>query len=69
MLVILTRDNILSVNQVCPGCLLANQQGTPRWHHGELGCGHSVDRVDQRQAKVYECEMGFQVTEVDGQPA
>ncbi|MDJ0732329.1 MAG: hypothetical protein QNJ33_20340 [Crocosphaera sp.] len=69
MLVILTHDNILSVNQVCPGCLLADQQGTPRWHHGKLGCGHSLDRVDTRQAKVYECEMGFQVTEVDGQPA
>ena len=65
MLVILTHDNILSVNQVCSGCLLADQQGTPRWHHGELGCGHSLGKVDTRQAKVYECEMGFQVTEVD----
>ncbi|CCQ51007.1 hypothetical protein WH8501_27705 [Crocosphaera watsonii WH 8501] len=66
MLVILTHDNILSVNQVCSGCLLADQQGTPRWHHGELGCGHSLGKVDSRQAKVYKCEMGFQVTEVDG---
>ena len=66
MLVILTDDNILSVNQVCSGCLLADQQGTPRWHHGELGCGHSLGKVDSRQAKVYKCEMGFQVTEVDG---
>ena len=66
MLVILTHDNILSVNQVCSGCLLADQQGTPRWHHGELGCGHSLGKVDSRQAKVYKCEMGFQVTEVEG---
>ena len=66
MLVILTHDNILSVNQVCSGCLLADQQGTPRWHHGELGCGHSLGKVDSRQAKVYKCEKGFQVTEVDG---
>ena len=66
MLVILTHDNILSVNQVCSGCLLADQQGTPRWHHGELGCGHSLGKVDSRQAKVYKCEMGFQVNEVDG---
>ena len=66
MLVILTHDNILSVNQVCSGCLLADQQGTPRWHHGELGCGHSLGKVDSRQAKGYKCEMGFQVTEVDG---
>ena len=65
MLVILTHDNILSVNQVCSGCLLADQQGTPRWNHGELGCGHSLGRVNSRQAKVYQCEMGFQVTEVD----
>ncbi len=69
MLVILTRDNILSVNQVCPGCLLADQKGTPRWHHGQLSCGHSLNKVDTQQAKVYECEMGFQLAEVEGQLA
>ncbi|MGB5593018.1 MAG: hypothetical protein WBM32_15330 [Crocosphaera sp.] len=69
MLVILTRDNILSVKQVCSSCLLADQKGFPRWHHGKLGCGHSLDKVDNRQAAVYECEMGFQVAEVDAQPA
>ena len=69
MLVILTRDNILSVNQVCSSCLLADQKGTPRWHHGKLGCGHSLDKNDPQQAAVYECEMGFQVAEVEGQPA
>jgi hypothetical protein len=69
MLVILTRDNILSPKQVCSGCLLADQKGKPRWHHGKLGCGHSLDKVATQQAAVYECEMGFQVAEVDAQPA
>ncbi len=69
MLVILTRDNILSVNQVCSTCLLADQKGTPRWHHGKLGCGHSLEKKEPQQAVVYECEMGFQVAEVEGQPA
>ena len=54
MLVILAHDNILSVNQVCPGCLLANQQGTPRWNHGKLFCGHSLDKIDAKQASIYE---------------
>ena len=59
MLVILTHDNILSVNQVCSGCLLADQQGTPRWHHGELGCGHSLGKVDSRQQKSTSVKWGF----------
>lgn len=64
MLVILTRDNILSAKQVCAGCLLSNRQGLPRWHQGKLNCGHSLNKIDCQQAQVYECEMGFQLADV-----
>ncbi len=64
MLVILTRDNILAAQQVCSGCLLSNRQGLPRWYQGHLGCGHSLNQLDRQQAHLYECEMGFQVAEI-----
>ncbi|MEA5535444.1 hypothetical protein [Crocosphaera sp. XPORK-15E] len=67
MLVILTRENILSVQQVCPGCLLSNRQGQPRWYQGQLGCGHSLAKMESEQVSLYECEMGFQVAEVQGE--
>lgn len=66
MLVILTRENILSAQQVCQGCLLANHQGLPRWHHGKLGCGQFLGKLGNSQRPLYECAMGFQVAEVEG---
>jgi hypothetical protein len=66
MLVVLTRENILSVQQVCQGCLLADRQGLPRWHHGKLGCGHSLGTMGHNQSALYECEMGFQVAQLEG---
>ncbi|MEA5511986.1 hypothetical protein VB715_19625 [Crocosphaera sp. UHCC 0190] len=68
MLVVLTHENILSVQQVCPGCLLSNHQGQPRWYQGHLGCGHSLDQREREQVSLYECEMGFQIAEVQGEP-
>ena len=66
MLVILTNKQVLSVNQVCPGCLMADRAGSPRWHQGKLGCGRLLDnnKTPNGQAKVYQCQMGFRVTEV-----
>ncbi|ELS04123.1 hypothetical protein Xen7305DRAFT_00038510 [Xenococcus sp. PCC 7305] len=67
MLVIVTNKQVLSVNQVCPGCLMANHGGEPRWHHGKLGCGHALNSGQSQdgQAKMYQCQMGFRVTEVE----
>ena len=65
MLVILTNDNILSARAVCQSCLLADHQGLPRWNQGKLGCGHSVTPFDNHQPERYECEMGFQVAQVE----
>lgn len=73
MLVILTDEQIISTQQVCSSCLLANHQGTPRWNKGKLGCGHSLARAsgDKPQASLcdranlYECQMGFLLANID----
>lgn len=65
MLVILTDEQILSTRQVCPGCLLADQQGLPRWHQGKLICGHALDKSGKNQPSLYQCQMGFRVANID----
>ncbi len=66
MLVILTQENILSVQTVCHDCLLADHQGLPRWKHGKLGCGSSISKnLDTHQPKRYQCQMGFEIAEVE----
>lgn len=69
MLVILTDEHIFSAKQVCQGCLLANGQGLPRWHHGHPTCAHSLGKPGDNQPTLYKCEMGFRVAEVEGSPA
>lgn len=64
MLVILTDEHILDPHQVCQGCLMANQQGFPRWNHGKLGCGHTLGKPSNKQPEIYECQMGFKVADV-----
>lgn len=65
MLVILTDKQVLSPQQVCPGCLLADRKGLPRWHQGKLGCGRFLGKLAQNQPALYECQMGFRVASVD----
>lgn len=65
MLVILADEQVLSTEQVCPGCLLANRQGLPRWQQGKLGCGHSLGQREHSQPTLYECEMGFNLISVE----
>lgn len=65
MLVILSDEQILSTRMVCTGCLLATHQGTPRWHQGHLGCGHSLNKTSPSQPSLYECEMGFKLAEIE----
>ena len=66
MLVILTRESILSAQTVCQDCLLANHQGLPRWKQGRLDCGSSVHKnLESNKSKRYQCQMGFQVAEVE----
>jgi hypothetical protein len=65
MLVILANEQVLSTEQVCPGCLLANRQGLPRWREGKLGCGYSLGKREQNQPPLYQCQMGFKIAELD----
>ena len=64
MLVILVEEQILSTQQVCQGCLLATQQGLPRWQGGRLGCGRMVCAAENNQPALYECRMGFRVAHI-----
>ncbi|MBD1808427.1 MAG: hypothetical protein KME25_00815 [Symplocastrum torsivum CPER-KK1] len=65
MLVILMDEQILSPNQVCQNCLLADQSGQPRWRRGKLGCGHAIRKLTPHQPDQYECEMGFRIANVE----
>ena len=67
MLVIVTNKQVLSVKQVCPGCLMADRGGSPRWHQGKLGCGNLLNnkKTQDGQAKIYQCQMGFRVAELE----
>ncbi|MBD2580320.1 hypothetical protein [Oscillatoria sp. FACHB-1406] len=65
MLVILTDQQVISPKQVCQGCLFANTSGLPRWHNGKLGCGHALSSVERTRPEVYECQMGFRLTNID----
>ncbi|HAG79618.1 MAG TPA: hypothetical protein DCL61_00290 [Cyanobacteria bacterium UBA12227] len=65
MLVILMEEQVLSPSQVCRNCLLATQNGQPRWSHGKLGCGHALRKLTPQQPDQYECEMGFRVANVE----
>ncbi|MBP0001369.1 MAG: hypothetical protein J7641_20660 [Cyanobacteria bacterium SID2] len=64
MLVILTDEGIIAPCQVCQGCVLADRNGQPRWHHGKLDCGHTVGRRSEKQPERYECMMGFQIANI-----
>ncbi|MFW6359028.1 MAG: hypothetical protein ACOC0N_07455 [Chroococcales cyanobacterium] len=65
MLVILTEEQVLSPQTVCQSCLLANQKGLPRWRQGKLGCGQALAKGADKQLQVYQCQMGFQLANID----
>lgn len=65
MLVMLTEEQILLPEQVCQGCVLASESGSPRWHRGKLGCGQSLGKRGKNQPPLYECQMGFRVAQVE----
>lgn len=65
MIVMLTDEQVLSARQVCQNCLMADRSGLPRWRGDQLGCGKALQQSHPTQAKVYRCQMGFDVTQVD----
>lgn len=65
MLVILMDNQLISPQQVCQTCLLADQSGQPRWRGGRLGCGHAIRRASEQQPEQYECQMGFRIANIE----
>jgi hypothetical protein len=65
MLVILTDEQIISTQQVCSSCLLADRHGSPRWNQGKLSCGHSLGKAANNRPNLYECQMGFLLANID----
>lgn len=65
MLVILMENQLLSPHQICQSCLMADQRGQPRWHHGQLRCGRSLQKLGENQPEQYECQMGFRIANIE----
>ncbi len=65
MLVIVTENQIFAPQQVCQSCLLADGRGQPRWHRGQLTCGHAIGKVSEQQPDQYECFMGFRIANIE----
>jgi hypothetical protein len=65
MLVVMMDNQLLSPNAICQNCLLANQQGQPRWNHGQLRCGRRLSQIQEGQPDQYECQMGFRIANIE----
>lgn len=65
MLVILMDDQVIAPDRVCQGCLMADQQGQPRWSAGRLRCGRALNKMVESQPDQYECQMGFRVANIE----
>lgn len=64
MTVIIGEEEILSARQVCQHCLMSDRSGLPRWRGSELRCGKIILNPTFTKAKVYQCQMGFNVVRV-----
>jgi hypothetical protein len=65
MLVVLMENQLISPQQVCQTCLLADQSGQPRWSNGRLRCGHALNKLTDQQPEQYECAMGFRIANIE----
>ncbi|MGD1906695.1 MAG: hypothetical protein ACFB0C_11960 [Leptolyngbyaceae cyanobacterium] len=65
MLVVMMDQQLLSPTTVCPTCLMADRDGNPRWHHGQLRCGKRLVNSENGHPAQYECQMGFRIAHVD----
>ena len=64
MLVVMMNDQLLAPTAVCQTCLMADQMGQPRFHHGRLTCGRSLEKLQEGQPQQYECQMGFKIADI-----
>lgn len=66
MFVVITDEHVLSAQQVCQNCLLADHSGLPRWREGKLGCANSLGKFAQNHSTtIYQCQMGFRVANIE----
>ncbi|MEM0979916.1 MAG: hypothetical protein AAGH78_06540 [Cyanobacteria bacterium P01_H01_bin.58] len=65
MLVVMMNDQLLSPAAICQSCLMADQEGQPRFHHGRLTCGRQLFTTQTDQPTQYECQMGFRIASID----
>ncbi|NJP09136.1 MAG: hypothetical protein HC866_06315 [Leptolyngbyaceae cyanobacterium RU_5_1] len=65
MLVILMDNQLISPEQVCQSCLLANQNGQPRWSSGRLRCGRALRKLSEQDPDQFECQMGFRIANIE----
>lgn len=65
MLVVMMDDQLLSPATICQSCLMADQEGQPRFHHGRLTCGRRLLTTHTGQPTQYECQMGFRIASID----
>lgn len=65
MIVMIAKRQILYPKQVCQNCLMADKSGLPRWRDSTLACGQIQAHHTTERAKVYQCQMGFNVTWID----
>jgi hypothetical protein len=64
-LVILTHTQLLLPHTVCQNCLLADQQGLPRWRQGQLCCAQPIPENLPQNSRQFRCKMGFRLAEVE----
>lgn len=64
MLVVVMDEQLLSPATICQTCLMADQQGQPRFRHGRLACGRLLSNMQKGQPDQYECQMGFRIANV-----
>jgi hypothetical protein len=65
MLVVVTDTQIIPASHVCGQCVLASQDGQPRWSQGRPCTGRVVPKRSDRDPDQYECPMGFRIMDID----
>ena len=64
MMVMIMDEQILLAKQVCQNCIMSDQSGLPRWRDSRLKCGKALQQQPSEQARIYRCQMGFNLTQV-----
>lgn len=66
MLIILTETQVLKPEYVCHDCMLASQDGQPRWHNGRPCASERLPVPAESATEQYQCPMGFRLVYMTG---